>query len=206
MAEFPPCRSESNATYSQNDSSKGKILQNSEHWIDFYRTLLHKASGFLPLYLRSKIGADDLVQDTMLVASQCRNQTEQRNTEETLSWLIVILKNRTKSAIRNVKATSSHKNGGLREVQASDELWNAVYIDESSINTKFLKHEVIEYMKIAMERIPKAQRNLLEHRFREDRDLRWIAKKLRISERHVRRRVQSALECLKMEFLSVSRK
>ena len=205
MAEVPPCRSESSLNCSQNEPSQDKILQNGDHWIHFYRTLIHKANGFLPLYLKDKIGAEDLVQETMLVASRCRNRNGQRNSDETLAWLIVILQNRTKYAIRNVKATSNQKKGSLREVQADDDLWSFVYMDESSMNTRFIKREVIQCMKTAMGRIPKEQRNLLERRFHEDRDLRWIAKKLRISERQVRRRVQNALECLRMEFLSASR-
>ena len=96
--------------------------------------------------------------------------------------------------------TPRQKNIGLREVQADDILWNTLYTDESSLNSRFIKGEVILYMKIAMGRIPKDQRNLLILRFNEERDLRWIAKKLRISERQVRRRVQNALESLKMEF------
>jgi RNA polymerase sigma factor (sigma-70 family) len=206
MAEVPPCRSESSEQYSKSDPSTDESLQNSDHWVYFYRTLLRKANRFLPLYLRNKIGAEDLVQETMLVASQYQDQIEQRNLDEILSWLIVILRNRTKYAIRNVKATPRQKNIGLREVQADDILWNTLYTDESSLNSRFIKGEVILYMKIAMCRIPKDQRNLLVLRFNEERDLRWIAKKLRISERQVRRRVQNALESLKMEFHNASRK
>ena len=206
MAESSPCRSESKAICPQNIKSKGEILQNSDRWIHFYKSLLHKANGYLPLYLRDKIGPEDLVQETMLVASECQKQIEERKTDEILPWLIVILQNRTKYAIRNVKALQSHEKGRLREIQANDELWSRVYADESSIDTRVVRNEVIENMKIAMERIPKEHRNLLERRFHEDRDMRWIAKKLRISERQVRRRVQNALECLKMEFLGASRK
>ena len=206
MAEFPPCRSESSENDLQSDPSTDVVLQNSDHWMHFYRTLLRKANGFLPIYLRNKIGAEDLVQETMLVASQYQEQIEQRKIDEILAWLIVILRNRTKYAIRNVKVPPRQRKVGFREVQVDDILWNAVYTDESSLDSRFIKAEVIQYMKIAMDRIPKDQRNLLVHRFNENRDLRWIAKKLQISERQVRRRVQNALECLKMEFHDASRK
>ena len=170
-------------------------------WLKWYDNLKTHATRLIPTYVLDRIGPDDMVQETMLAATMNSNQLNGKSENEILGWLVVTLHNRTKYAIRKMKSTIKDRPKTLRENQASENLWENIAADESGMDSRLTKMEHLQTLRTVFERLPHEEQSILRWRYYESRKFGWIAYQLKISERHARRKFQSAVSQFRREFL-----
>lgn len=170
-------------------------------WLKWYDNLKIHATKLIPNHIHDRIGPDDMVQETMLAATLHSDKLNGKTDNEILGWLVVTLRNRTRYAIRQASATSRNHPTGLRETQASENLWQNIATDESGMESRLTRAEHLSMLRTAFSRLEKRDQDLIRWRYHDRRKFAWIAFHLEISERHTRRLFQSTLEKFRQEFL-----
>jgi len=170
-------------------------------WLKWYDNLITHAARMIPAYVLDRIGPDDMVQETMLAATMNAGQLNGKTENEILGWLVVTLHNRTKYAIRQMKSTIKDRPKTLRENQANENLWENIAADESGMDSRLTRQEHLQTLRVALDQLPEDVKSILKWRYYESRKFGWIAYEMQISERHARRRFQSAVGQFRREFL-----
>jgi RNA polymerase sigma-70 factor (ECF subfamily) len=112
----------------------------------------------LPAALRSRLDADDLVQQTLLEAYEAREQLTDRSPRAILAWLRRILSNNLIDAVRRLPAGAFES----RVVDSSARLESWLAAEQSSPSERAIRHEQLQQLAAALAGLPEAQRTAVE--------------------------------------------
>jgi RNA polymerase sigma-70 factor (ECF subfamily) len=132
----------------------------------FRSYLLLVANGELPADVRPKVGASDLVQETLLRAHNHFDRFRGRTEDELRAWLRRILLNYMANVTQHYRGTA--KRDLAREVPlplvAADELEDALAAETESPSTEALARERTAALHRALEQLPPRYRQVISWR------------------------------------------
>jgi RNA polymerase sigma-70 factor (ECF subfamily) len=155
----------------------------------------------LPARLRSKLGASDVVQQTLLKAAQNWTQYRGQGDPELAGWLQRILINTLVDAVREFQ-------GGKRDValersleasltQSSARLEAFLQASMSSPSEQLMAHEQLLQLSAALARLPDDQRQALELHYLQGQTVAEVAGHMNRTERSVAGLVRRGLQALR---------
>lgn len=151
----------------------------------------------IPLSLRAKVGASDIVQQTMVDAVRQLDQFRGRTRGQWRAWILVILRNRLAMARRSFLDAERRCVG--REVPlgepdpARGDLPLELVHPSSSPGAKFARAELEAILLEALGRLPASDRDLVRWHHEERQTFKQIAARLGISADAVRKRWARAM-------------
>ena len=151
---------------------------------------------------RSKLGASDIVQQTLLKATQNWGQYRGRSDEELAGWLRRILNNTLVDAVRELE-------GAKRDValecsldatlgQSSARLEALLQAGPSSPSDQVMRHEQLLQLATAMSELPEDQRLALEMHYLQGSTIEEVAEQMSRTERSVAGLVRRGLQKLRL--------
>ena len=175
------------------DGSSAKV----GHLLDRYRQyLLAIAAAELPQPLAGKVGASDLVQETLVKGYEYFGDFGGRSPEQLGAWLRQILLNHLTNVARSYQ-------GQKRNLQREEELNGQVVLqEESTASQQLASTEQQDLLARGLDRLPEELRWVLELRHRENLSFGEIALRLGKSEDTARRLWARALEQPRRELKS----
>ncbi|APW63601.1 sigma-70 family RNA polymerase sigma factor [Paludisphaera borealis] len=158
--------------------------------------LLHAASHELPMDLRAKQGASDLVQETFLVAHRLFHRFEGRTSAELLLWLKAILRN-TSAHLRRSYRTA--RRAAFREVpmDAASSLTADLSASDSTPSALIQREETATMLRAATERLPARDRQVLLLKHHDELTFEEVGQRLAISTVAARKAWLRAIERLR---------
>lgn len=170
------------------NSALGRALEASRHY------LLTAAGRALPVGLRSKAGASDLVQDTFADAQAGFGRFRGTTQEEFFGWLNAILKRRIANHARRYQGTQRREVGRELPLEAAA----ALGLEDSRATpaTATLQDEERRRLRAALELLPDATRALLVERMWERKSFADIGAARNCSEEAARKQWTRALRDL----------
>jgi RNA polymerase sigma-70 factor (ECF subfamily) len=152
--------------------------------------------------LRSKLGASDIVQHTMLKAVQNRDQYRGQSDAELAAWLRRILTNTLVDAVRELEGA---KRDVARErsleaalAQSSARLEALLQSPATSPSAQAVRHEQLLQLSAALAALPENQRQALEMHYLQGCTVAEVAQQMDCTERSVAGLVRRGLQKLRM--------
>jgi RNA polymerase sigma-70 factor (ECF subfamily) len=150
---------------------------------------------------RGKLGASDIVQDTLLKATQRLDQYRGQSDAELAAWLRAILTNTLVDAVRGLE-------GGKRDIalersleaslaQSSARLEELLQTKGASPSEQVLRHEELLQLSTSLTRLPEDQRQALELHYLQGCTVAEVAEQMGRSERSVAGLVRRGLHKLR---------
>lgn len=151
---------------------------------------------------RSKLGASDIVQQTLLKATKNRSQFRGGSEAEVVAWLRRILSSTLVDAIRELKGAKRNvameRSLEVSLAQSSARLEALLQADLTSPSDYVTRHEQLLQLSEALARLPEDQRLVLEMRYLQGSPVAAIAEQLGRSERSVAGLVRRGLQALRV--------
>ena len=155
--------------------------------------LLAIAAAELPQPLAGKVGASDLVQETLVKGYEYFGKFEGRSPEQLGAWLRQILLNHLTNVARSYQ-------GQKRNLEREEELDSQLALqEESTASQKLASTEQQDLLARGLNRLPEELRWVLEMRHRENLSFSEIALRLGKSDDTARRLWARAVEQLRRE-------
>ncbi len=152
--------------------------------------------------LRSKLGASDIVQETLLKAAQNLGQYQGRSETELVGWLRRILSNTLVDVVRQFEGA---KRDVARErsleaslAQSSARLEALLQSPPSSPSDHLVRHEQVLTLSSALARLPEDQRQAVELHYLQGYAIATVAQEMQRTERSVAGLVRRGLQKLRV--------
>ncbi|MHC5539170.1 sigma-70 family RNA polymerase sigma factor [Singulisphaera rosea] len=137
--------------------AQGRVLESCR---DYLRAIAGRGLG---ADLAVKVGASDLVQETLVGAHFDFTQFRGHTREALLAWLRVILHNRLGFVARHYRGTEKRRLD--REIPSGDPtaggLWNALLSNSSTPGGRLDRRESADSLFVALERLPEDYRRVV---------------------------------------------
>jgi RNA polymerase sigma-70 factor (ECF subfamily) len=152
---------------------------------------------------RSKLGASDIVQQTLLKATKKWSEFRGASESEVAVWLRRILSTTLLDAIRELKGAKRNVSLEVSLAQSSDRLEALLQGDSTSPSTDAVRHEQLLHVSAALERLPDDQRQALEMHYLQGCPVAFIAEVMGRTERSVAGLVRRGLQALRLMLADV---
>ena len=162
----------------------GPSLVSAESLENFRSYLLAVAGQRLGPELRAKVGASDVVQDTLLAAQLGRKAFRGEDAADLKPWLRGILLHRLANLRRKYLDTAKTRIGAevpLATLPTQGSAWKALADTATSACTAAVRGELRDTLEEGLARLPDHYRRVLELRYREGLTFEAIAARLEIS-------------------------
>jgi RNA polymerase sigma-70 factor (ECF subfamily) len=151
---------------------------------------------------RSKVGASDIVQQTLLKATRNVSQFRGASEAEVIAWLRRILSTTLIDAIRELKGTKRNvdveRSLETSLAQSSARLGALLQANSTSPSERVLRHEQLLRVSAALARLPDDQRQVLEMHYLQGCSVAVVAADLGRTERSVAGLVRRGLQALRI--------
>lgn len=167
----------------------------SRGWVpeDFGPYLLTIAEQEFPRLLRGKLGASDLVQETLLKGHQSLATFRGSTREEFAGWLRQILLNHLKNTVEAFQTR-------CRDVSLEEPVWDqAVAIAALTPSQSLLAREEQQRLETALSRLPELERQILLLHHRDDLSFAELGRTFSLSASGARLVWRRAVETLRRE-------
>ncbi len=171
-------------------------LERYRHYLELLARL------HLPPRLRSKVGPSDIVQETLLKATQNLGQYRGQSEAELAGWLRRILTNTLMDVVRGLEGA---KRDIARErsleaslAQSSDRLEALLQARPTSPSDQALRHEQLLQLSAALAQLPEDQRQALEMHYLQGCTVTTVAEHMQRTERSVAGLVRRGLQRLRV--------
>lgn len=150
---------------------------------------------------RSKLGASDIVQQTLLKAMENLGQYRGKSEAELAAWLRRILTNTLVDAFRGLEGAKRdvalERSLEAELARSSDRLEALLQSSDSSPSAHVLRHEQLLQMSAALARLPDDQRQALEMHYLQGCTVAAVAEEMARTERSVAGLVRRGLQRLR---------
>jgi RNA polymerase sigma-70 factor (ECF subfamily) len=150
---------------------------------------------------RSKLGASDIVQQTLLKATKNLSQFRGGSEAEIVGWLRRILSTTLIDAIRELKGTkrnvAAERSLEASLAQSSARLGALLQANSSSPSEHLMRHEQLLQLSGALARLPEDQQRVLEMRYLQGSPVATIAEQMGRTERSVAGLIRRGLQALR---------
>ena len=178
-----------NEARSGDPDAVGKLLANYRNY------LLLIANQDLDLNLRSKLGASDVVQESMMMAQQNINQFRGNTEKEFLGWLRTILVNDMHNQRRQFK-TQKRDTGLEVNIQEQSSVKNRLIDGLSTPSTDAIQKERAKILADALDQLTEDHRQVIELRNFEQMDFEAIGQQMNRTAGAARKLWARAVEAL----------
>ena len=163
--------------------------------------LLLVANDELDSALRPKVGASDLVQDSLLEARQDFPQFRGSTQEDLLAWLRSILCHNLADARRRFQGAARRRllQEESLDAESAAELREKLVADTASPHEQAVTREEKETLEAALARLPEDYRRVLELRYNQDRSFAEVGAALGRSEESAKKLWLRAVRRLRRE-------
>ena len=150
--------------------------QPQDHFLERHREYLHLlARLYLNPRLRSKLDPSDVVQETLLKASENQGQFQGQGDEQLAGWLRGILVNTLADALRTFGGAKRDVGLEAALAESSSRLEALLGPASSSPSAQAMRHEEFARLAKALAQLPDDQRTAVELHHLQDRSVAQIA-------------------------------